>query len=99
MGRANVPPGPPFMGGGQYKKFLKIKCNQSYFSNILKDLQNFFGHPCNKRMQYVNTIDKVYIDGPCGSKTLAGVLLARFERVSHVTYFKKWTNRNSAYAV
>ena len=29
--------------------------------------------------------DKVYIDGPCDSKTLAGVLLARFERVSHVT--------------
>ena len=36
-------------------------------------------------------IDKVYIDGPCGSKTLAGVLLllARFERVSHVTHFYK----------
>ena len=25
--------------------------------------------------------DKVYIDGPCGSKTLAGVLPARFEKV------------------
>ena len=33
------------------------------------------------------TIDKVYIDGPYGSKTLNGVLLARFERVSHVTHF------------
>ena len=32
-------------------------------------------------------IDKVHIDGPCGSKTLAGVLLVRFERVSHVTHF------------
>ena len=34
-------------------------------------------------------IDKVYIDGPCGSNTLADVLLARFERVSHVTHFYK----------
>ena len=34
----------------------------------------------------VTSIDKVYTDGPCGSKTLAGVLLARFERVSHVTH-------------
>ena len=34
-------------------------------------------------------IDKVYIDGPCGSKTISGVLLARFERVSHVTHFHK----------
>ena len=32
-------------------------------------------------------IDKVYIDAPCGSKTLAGVLIARFERVSHVIHF------------
>ena len=36
-----------------------------------------------------NCIDKVYIDGPCGYKTLAGTLLARFERVSHVTHFYK----------
>ena len=34
-------------------------------------------------------IDKVYIDGLCGPKKLAGVLLARFERVSHVTHFYK----------
>ena len=34
-------------------------------------------------------IDKVYIDGPCGSKKIAGVLLARFESVSHVTHFNK----------
>ena len=34
-------------------------------------------------------IDKVYIDGPCGIKTLAGVSLARFERVSHVSHFYK----------
>ena len=33
------------------------------------------------------TRDNVYIDGPYGSKTLAGVLLVRFERVSHVTHF------------
>ena len=32
-------------------------------------------------------IHEVYIDGPCGSKTLVGVLLARFRRVSHVTHF------------
>ena len=31
-------------------------------------------------------IEKVYIDVACGSKTLAGVLLARFERVSHVAH-------------
>ena len=37
--------------------------------------------------QIVIIIDKVYIDGTCGSKTLAGVLLACFERVSHVTHF------------
>ena len=34
-------------------------------------------------------MDKIYIDGPYGSKTLAGVLLARFERVSHVTHSYK----------
>ena len=33
------------------------------------------------------TIDKVYIDGPFDSKILAGVFLASFERVSHLTYF------------
>ena len=31
--------------------------------------------------------DKVYIDGSCDSKTLDSVLLALFERVSHVTHF------------
>ena len=35
------------------------------------------------------SIDEVYIDGPFGSKTLASVLLARFERVSHMTHFYK----------
>ena len=35
----------------------------------------------------VQGIDKVYIKGPCGSKTLAGVLIARFNRVIHVTHF------------
>ena len=35
-------------------------------------------------------IDKVYIYEPCGSQTLAGVLLARFDRVSHVTHFYKY---------
>ena len=35
-------------------------------------------------------IDKVYIDGPCDSKTLAGVFfLVNIERVSHVTHFYK----------
>ena len=34
-----------------------------------------------------STIEKDYIDGPRSSKTLAGVLLACFERVSHVTHF------------
>ena len=32
-------------------------------------------------------IDKVYIDGSCVLKGLAGVLLARFERLSYVTHF------------
>ena len=36
-------------------------------------------------------VDKVYIDGPRGSITL-GVLLARFERVNHVTHFYFPTN-------
>ena len=36
------------------------------------------------------TIDKVYIDGPCGFKKFAGVLLARFERVSHLTHSYKY---------
>ena len=40
-------------------------------------------------------IVKVYIDGPCHSKTLAGVLLSRFERVSHVT-FENRSKRNNA---
>ena len=35
------------------------------------------------------TINNVYTDGPCVSKTLAGVFLARFEGVSHVTHFYK----------
>ena len=34
-------------------------------------------------------IDKVYIDGPCGSKTVAGVLFKRLKRVGHVTNFLK----------
>ena len=34
-------------------------------------------------------MDKVYIDEPCGSKISAGVLLALFERVCHVTHFNK----------
>ena len=42
---------------------------------------------CNKWCN--DTIDKVYIDGPCGSKPLAGVLLARFERVSDMTHLCK----------
>ena len=37
----------------------------------------------------ISLIDELYIDGPCGSETLAGVLLARFERVSHMTHFYK----------
>ena len=39
--------------------------------------------------QWFNPIDKAYIDGPCGSKTLAGVMLARSGRKSHVTHFYK----------
>ena len=39
-------------------------------------------------------IDKVNIDRQCGSKTLAGVWLSRFER-SHVT-FENRSKRNSA---
>ena len=46
---------------------------------------------------WLQTIDNVYIDGSCGSKTLAGVLLAQFERVSHT--FINRTNGTSAYAV
>ena len=30
-----------------------------------------------------------YIDGPCGSKTIAGVFLARLERVGQLTHFYK----------
>ena len=37
----------------------------------------------------VCSLDKVYIDGPCGYRKLAGVLLACLERVSHVTHFYK----------
>ena len=40
------------------------------------------------------TIDKVYIDGTCGSQTLAGV--SHIERVSHMTQFYS-TNSSSAY--
>ena len=40
-------------------------------------------------MVYELTSDKVHIDGSCGPKTLAGALLVRFERVSHVTHFHK----------
>ena len=36
-----------------------------------------------------NIIDKVYMDGPCGSKILAEVLLACFKIVSYVTHFYK----------
>ena len=49
--------------------------------NLVKSLQESFA--------LLATIHKVYIDGPCGSKTFAGVLLARFERVSHMTRLKK----------
>ena len=38
-------------------------------------------------MLQVKTTDKVYIDGPRCSKTLADVLLERFERVSQVNHF------------
>ena len=36
-------------------------------------------------------IDKVYIDGSCGYKTVAGVLLARFKGVGNIAYFYKDT--------
>ena len=39
--------------------------------------------------QKMLAIDKVYIDGPCGSKTVAGGMLAPFKTVSHVTHFYK----------
>ena len=44
-------------------------------------------HFLNSMAQCIFHINKVYIDGPCSSKTLAGVLLARFEIASHVTHF------------
>ena len=31
------------------------------------------------------SIDKLYIDGQCGSKKFAGVIVVRFEKVSQVT--------------
>ena len=36
-------------------------------------------------------IDKLYINGKCGSITLSGVLLAHFEGVSHVSHSSKDT--------
>ena len=36
-------------------------------------------------------IEKVYTDGSCGSKTVAGVLLVLFKRVGHMTHFYKDT--------
>ena len=39
----------------------------------------------------VSNIDKVYTDGPCGSKTIVRVLLARFKRESHVTHSRAYT--------
>ena len=33
------------------------------------------------------TKDKVYIDGSCGSKTVADVLLACLKRMGYVTYY------------
>ena len=41
------------------------------------------------------TIDKVYIDGSCGSETVAGVFLARLKRVCHVTHFLKSNDTNA----
>ena len=35
----------------------------------------------------VTIIDKVYIDGSCGSKTVASILLARLKRGGHLTHY------------
>ena len=37
----------------------------------------------------VTIIDKVYIDGSCGSKTVASILLARLKRGGHLTRYTK----------
>ena len=36
-------------------------------------------------LQLAQELDELYIDGPCDSKILTGILLSRFEGVSHVT--------------
>ena len=46
----------------------------------------------NGHWSLINTAShKVSIEGPFCSKKIAGVLIARCERVSHVTYFQKDT--------
>ena len=44
-------------------------------------------HTAEREPNNWTTIDKVYRDRPYGSKTLTGILLERFERVSHETHF------------
>ena len=39
----------------------------------------------------ITHIDKVYLDGSCGSKTEAGILFASLKRVGHLTHFYKDT--------
>ena len=69
------------------KRFLFLK-SVTYGHDLLTDKVIHRGAPLIKRLRG-RYREKVYIDGPCGSKTLAGVLLAHFERVSHVTHFYK----------
>ena len=52
--------------------------------------------PKTAQAEMVNIV-KIYIKRPGGSRTLAGDMLARFERVIHVTQFINRTNRNSGY--
>ena len=49
----------------------------------------------NWKLLVQETIDKVCIDRPYGPKTFVGILLARFEKVSHVTQIYR-TNRSIA---
>ena len=68
-----------------------VTCGKAGFQNSRKEISVV--------QLKVNNIDKVYIDGLCGSKTLAGGLLACFERVSHVTHILNRINKNSTYVV
>ena len=92
LGKKNI----IFRNGGRCKKYHilgKYSPLPKFSRSVLRVSFLFVNSSSGLRQVFLRgpTIDKVYLDEPCGSKTVAGVLLARLKRVGYVTHFYKDT--------